>query len=341
VTRHAARTGGTPALRLLTETLRADANGVTTGTQFRQILLDGEAALRLRREIGNDCYDVLEVLFILAEAQPGGGVVIHGGAQRLSEHLQWSRQKASRVVTELEALGYVQRSQEAVLDPNGSRRFGKGVIVLNTAAAVDPQRLDPERPADLDLDHGLWGKPLSPAVCSQTLGSWGVRDAERLVERTDGRLLSDAVKFVAYELRTGASIDNPGAYVRAVVTNRRVAAPGPHVDPTYLDGDLELVDLIGASPAARENTVERARASADARHRQLDTIANTMDPDERTRMGAELADLMRAFTFEPDDIQTIRFYDLLENALAERGLLAGLPPAQSSTPPPAWAVEDG
>lgn len=326
-----------PAIRLLTEALRVDDHGVSTGTQFRQILLDGEGVLRLRQELGNELFDVLEVLFILAEPQPSGGVVIHGGPQRVGEFLGWSRQKTSRVITDLENRGYVQRSQEADHALSGKPRFGRGVIVLNTAAAVDPRRLEPQ--SEPDPAVGLWGKLLSPAVCSRVLSAWGVRDAENLAGRTDIRLLSDAVKFVAYELQTGASIDNPGAYTRTILRRREVVAPAPHVDPSYLNGDLELVDLIGASPAARENTVERAQASAEARRRQLDTIADAMDHDERTRMDTELGDLMRAFTFEPDDVQTIRFYDLLENALADRGLLAGLPPIHASPPPPAWAIE--
>jgi hypothetical protein len=326
-----------PAIRLLTEALRVDDHGVSTGTQFRQVLLDGEGVLRLRRELGNDGFDVLEVLFILAEPQPSGGVVIHGGPQRVGEFLGWSRQKTSRVITDLENRGFVHRSQEAIHDPSGSLRFGRGVIVLNTAAAIDPRRLEPDREPDLTV--GLWGKLLSPAVCSRVLSAWGVRDAENLAGRTDVRLLSDAVKFVAYELHTGAAIENPGAYTRAILRRRDVVAPAPHVDPAYLNADLEVADLVGATRAAREDTLERAKASKAARRRQLNTILASMEKSARAELETELDDLMRGFSLEPDDIQAIHYFDLLENALAERGLLASIPEGNIPAPPPVWVPE--
>lgn len=315
-----------PALRLVTDTLQADTGGISASNRNRQVVIDGAASLRLRKEIGNDCYNVLEILFILAEPSPSG-VVIHSATERLQEVLGWGRDKVRNALRALQERNFIQRTQEAAAAPGTSKMvFGRGVLTLNISAVeVVPER-DLEPVQGQPAGWGTWGRPLASDVCRQMLASWGVRGADRLIEQ-DPVLVSDAIKFVQNSLRTGSPIDNPGAYTRRIIANRRVAAPDPSVPPELLTDEITLADLIGSMPEQRESTVERSRKSKERRRRYLDNLLNTGMPDEETReeLIMLLEDDLRDFAFTSEEVREVHRYNMLEERLAERGLLTQLP----------------
>lgn len=329
----------TPALRLLTETLRADNSGLAASSQHRQVLLHGAGVIQLRQALGNDGYDVLETLFILAEPTPTG-VVVHNGAVEVAKILQWSRQRASRVISALAEKGYLERTQEATTDKGTGRpRFGRGVIRLDVSAPVTVDEVS--EASTPQPSGGVWGTPLSPASCREVLTAWGVSDANRLVDSDTATLVSDAVKFVAFELRSGTPINNPGAYVRTAITRRKVAAPAPHVPEDYLTGELTAADLLQSDRGRGERTLEQARRAARARRRYLQNLLESLDGTRRDEIGLRLDDMMRAFTFESEETQQVKYFTLLEQELANEGLLA--PDLAGSEPADAapWQEGDG
>src|SRR5699024_9084331 len=95
----------TPALRLVSPTLQADVGGISATPGPRQLVVDGEASLRLRKKIGNDSYSALEVLFILADVTPSG-VVVHSATERLQDSLGWGRDKVRNTLKRLQDQGY-------------------------------------------------------------------------------------------------------------------------------------------------------------------------------------------------------------------------------------------
>lgn len=319
----------TPALRLVSPTLQADVGGISATPGPRQLVVDGEASLRLRKKIGNDSYSALEVLFILADVTPSG-VVVHSATERLQDSLGWGRDKVRNTLKRLQDQGYIARTQETVTDPDtGKLIFGRGVLTLEVAAVdvIGEDQVPQDTPTPPE-GWGVWGRPLAPEVAAHVLASWGVRGVDRLWEH-DPVLVSDAVKFVQNALRTGVPIENPGAYVRKLIVNRRVAAPDPSVPPELLSDELTLADLVGSSPTEREGTVERARAARAHRRNYLDALLRTGIPAEvRAEIELLVEDDMRGFTFTDEEAQQVYRYHLLEERLAERGLLAGPPPEE-------------
>lgn len=325
----------TPALRLVTDTLQADSGGITTSRRDRQIVVDGAAALKLRKDIGNDCYNALEILFILADITPSG-VQVHSATEQLQDALGWGRDKVRRALRDLQERGFIDRTQEAGTDHNnGKVIFGRGVLTLNiNATDVVPEDDLPQDNPNRPDGWGIWGRPLATNVCRDLLASWGVRGVDRMLE-DNHTLVSDAVKFVQNALRTGVPIDNPGAYARKLIANRRVAAPDPSVPPQLLTDELSLSDLIGSTPERRTSTIEQSRRSKEQRRRALDALLDHGVPDDiRTEIEMLLDDDLRDFAFTSPEIREVHRYNLLEQRLAERGLLATLPGSEDETPDP-------
>lgn len=314
-----------PALRLVTETLQADSGGISNNSRYRQVVVDGAASLRLRKEIGNDCFSALEVLFILADPSPTG-VLIHSATEQLQDILGWGRDKVRTTLRKLQDLGFIDRTQESTQDPRtGKLIFGRGVLTLDVTSVdvVPEESLEPQTPQP--AGWGTWGRPLSTEVCRQLLATWGVRGADRLIE-DNHTLVSDAVKFVQNSLRTGVPIDNPGAYARALITNKRVAAPDPSVPPSLLTEELTLSDLVGSTPEQRAPTLQRSREAKEKRRRYLDNMLRTgLDSDTRAEIEMLLDDDLRDFAFTSPESREVHRYHLLEERLAERGVLASLP----------------
>ena len=322
----------TPALRLVTETLSADRNGISTTPRHRQIVVDGEASLRLRKDLGNDCYSVLEVLFILAEVSPTGAV-IHSANERLQDALGWGRDRVRTNLRLLQQRGFIQRNQETAPDPNSKRLvFGRGVITLNISAVdvIPEDKLQPE--AARPDGWGIWGRPLDAEVCRQLLATWGVRGAGSLIEQ-DPVLASDAVKFVQNALRTGIPIENPGAYARKMITSRRVGAPDPAVPPALLNDELTIDDLLGTDPTQRVDTIKRSREARGRRRRHLDALLRTgLTAQQREEVEMLLDDDLRDFQFTSPETREVYWYHLLEERLAEKGVLGELPETEISDP---------
>lgn len=312
-----------PALRLVTDTLHADTGGISATRRYRQVVIDGEASIRLRKEIGNDYYSVLEVLFILCEHSPSG-VVVHDATERLREILGWGRDKVRAATRELEARGFIQKTQEAASDKSGRHIYGRGVLRLDVSAVDVVPETDLQK-EDTPTGWGVWGRPLAPDVSRQMLASWGVRGADRLIE-ADQILVSDAVKFVQNAMRTGSPIDNPGAYVRTLIANRRVAAPDPSVPPALLSEEVTLADLMGSDPSQRESTLDRSRSAKARRRQHLDAMLRTgLDPAVREEIEMLLDDDLRDFAFTSPEAREVYRYHMLEERLAERGVLSQLP----------------
>lgn len=314
---------GPPALRLLTETLRSGGAGLEASTQHRQLLLDGAGVLRLRRELGNDAYDALETLFILAAPVPGG-VVVYGGVSAIADALSWGREKAGKALAKLEDAGYVKRGQEVVQDGAGRQRFGRGVMHLDVNATVSPDQVQEE--ADAPCSGSLWGPPLDENVARVVLTSWGARDADRLTAQHPADLVSAAVKFTAFELMSGAAIHNPGGYVRTMLTRRQVPSPGPHIPAEFLQEPLTAEQLLHADSRQGARTRQQAEQSAEARRRYLTRILDSLPDEERAAVDVLLEDRMRAFFREGDDVRQVKYFMMLEEELAGRGVLGGLGP---------------
>lgn len=315
----------TPALRLVTDSLSASSEGITAVSSNRQVVIDGAASLKLRQDIGNDCYSVLEVLFILAEVSPTG-VIVHSANAQLRKYLGWGSDKVKRCLRELQTRGFISRSQEAAKDANTSRTvFGRGVLTLDISA-VDtiPEQELTDTPGQPE-GFGVWGRPLDPQLCRLILEGWEVKGAEHLIA-SNPILASDAVKFVHHSLSTGRPIDNPGAYARKIITSGRIAHPDVSVAPDYLTEELTLDYFMRSSAARRAFTVERAEKATESRYRHVDRIyENDLDATTKAEIDLIVSDSMEAFGLDSPEMQKRHWYNLVEEELAQRGLLASLP----------------
>lgn len=319
-----------PAIRLMVESASADVTGVDTIPQNRQIVLDAEAVIELRREIGSDLYLTLETLFLLAHPTPSG-IYVYGGASRIAEVMQWGRDKTRRCLSKLAELGYIERTQEAETTPGARPRFGRGVIKLDTSATVTPNEIADQEPEKRD-DFSVWGSILSADTCHRVLSAWGVSDADKLIRLHSPARVSDGIKLVAFNLQSGTPINNPGAYVRRVINDGRVAAPGPHVPRDFLEETVTAADLLALDPTQRTTMLQQSRAARERRQKDLANLFATLHEDVRAEIELRVDDAMRAFRHHSPEVQEIKEYNLLEEALAERGVLAELPTPESSSP---------
>lgn len=315
----------TPALRLVTDSLSAGPGGISAVSNNRQVVIDGAAVLKLRQEIGNDCYNVLEVLFILAEVSPTG-VIVHSANDQLRKYLGWGTDKVKKCLRELQTKGFISRTQEAAKDSGTNRTvFGRGVLTLDISA-VDtvPEQELTEAPGQPE-GYGAWGRPLDTHLCRQVLEGWEVRGADQLIA-SNPTLASDAVKFVHHALSTGRPIENPGAYARKIITSGKIAHPDVSVAPDYLTEELTLDHFMRSSAARRAFTVERAERATENRYKHIDRVyENELDATTKAEIELTVNESMEAFALDSPEMQRRHWYNLIEEELSQRGLLASLP----------------